>query len=86
MKKKIIKINQSLDGKIRNACEKMPQKRRKLFVMVLCFLFVAFFIFSLLDAYKSEGEKEMMKIEHITPLDLPQDTLTNQFKKIILGK
>jgi TRAP-type C4-dicarboxylate transport system permease small subunit len=81
MKNKIKKINQSVDGKIRNICEKMPEKRRKLYVLILCFLFTSFFIFSLIDAFQSEGVKEMMKIEHITPLDLPQDTLIQRHKE-----
>lgn len=86
MKRKIIGLNQSIDKKIRISCEKMPEKKRKLFVLILCFLFVAFFVFILVDVFYSEGIKEMIKIEHISPLDLPQDTLTNQFKKFIHGK
>ena len=86
MKKKIIGLNQSIDKKIRNVCEKIPQKKRKFFVLILCFLFVSFFIFSLIDAFQSEGAKEMMKIEHITPLDLPQDTLIQKFKEFTNGK
>ena len=86
MKTKIKKINQSVDGKIRNVCEKIPQKKRKFFVLTLCFLFVSFFIFSLIEAFQSEGVKRMMKIEHITPLDLPQDTLIQKFKDFTNGK
>jgi hypothetical protein len=74
MKTKIKKINQSLDEKIRKTCDKIPQKKRNFFVLILCFAFVAFFVFTLWDTFQSEGVKEMMKIEHITPLDLPQDT------------
>jgi hypothetical protein len=55
-------------------------------VLILCFLFVSFFIFSLIDAFQSEGVKEMMKIELITPLDLPQDTLIQKFKEFTNGK
>lgn len=86
MKRKITGLNQSIDKKIRNVCEKIPQKKRKFFVLILCFLFVSFFIFSLIDAFQSEGVKEMMKIEHITPLDLPQDTLIQKFKEFTNGK
>ncbi len=86
MKTKIKKINQSIDKKIRNVCEKIPEKKRKFFVLILCFLFVSFFIFSLIEAFQSEGVKEMMKIEHITPLDLPQDTLIQKFKEFTNGK
>ena len=86
MKNQIKKINQSVDGKIRNICEKIPEKKRKLYVLILCFLFTSFFIYSLIDAFQSESAKEMMKIEHITPLDLPQDTLIQKFKKFTNGK
>ena len=86
MKRKVKKPGEVIDRKIKNICERMPQRKRKITVMILCFLFVAFFVFMLVDAFKSEGVKEMIKIEHITPLDLPQDTLTNQLKKFIHGK
>jgi hypothetical protein len=86
MKNLIKKINQSVDGKIRNICEKIPEKKRKLFVMILCILFTSFFIFSLIDAFLSEGVKEMMKIEHITPLDLPEDTIIQKIKDLKNGK
>lgn len=86
MKKKIIGLNQSIDKKIRVGCERIPEKRRKLFVLILCFLFVAFFVVMLWDTFNSEAVKEMIKIEHITPLDLPQDTLVNYLKKLIHGK
>ncbi len=86
MKNQIKKINQSVDGKIRNICEKIPEKKRKLYVLILCFLFTSFFIYSLIDAFQSESAKEMMKIEHITPLDLPQDTLIQKFKEFTNGK
>ena len=86
MKTKIKEINQSFDGKIKKACEKMPQKKRNLFVLILCFAFVAFFVFTLWDTFQSEDVKEMMKIEHITPLDLPKDSLIQKFKEFTNGK
>jgi len=86
MKNQIRKINQSVDGKIRNICEKIPERKRKLIVMILCFLFTSFFIFSLIDAFHSDGVKRMMKIEHITPLDLPEDTIIQKFKDLKNGK
>ena len=80
------KINIIINDKIKMSCEKIPQEKRKAVVIVLCFLFVAFFVFILVDAFNYEGVKEMMKIEHITPLDLPQDTLVNHLKNLIHGK
>ena len=86
MKNQINKNNQSVDERIRNICEKIPEKKRKFFVLILCFLFTSFFIFSLIDAFQSEGAKEMMKIEHITPIDLPEDTIIQKFKDLKNGK
>lgn len=86
MKNQIKKINQSVDGKIRTICEKIPQKKRKYFVLILCSLFTSFFIISLIDAFQLEDAEKIMKIEHITPLDLPEDTLANHLKKYLYGK
>ena len=80
MKSRIAGFNQSIDKKIKAGCERIPEKKRKLIVLSLCFLFVAIFIVMLWDSFHFEGAQKMMKIEHITPLDLPQDTLINHFK------
>ena len=47
---------------------------------------MAFFIFTLQDAFRAMNVKEMIKIEHITPLDLPQDTIIQKFKDFKNGK
>ena len=86
MKEKITGLHQSIDKKIRNACEKIPFKNRKIIISTLCLLFMAFFIFTLQDAFHAMNVKEMIKIEHITPLDLPQDTIIQKFKDFKNGK
>lgn len=73
-------LNQSIDKKIKAGCERIPEKKRKFIVLILCFLFVAIFIVIIWDSFHSKGVQKTMKIEHITPLDLPQDTLINHFK------
>lgn len=80
MGKYILKINRSLDGKIRNACERIPPKKRKFVVLGLCLSFVVFFSFMIWGSFHSEGVQKILQIEHITPLDLPQDSLVNKFK------
>ena len=85
MNKKTTGLNQSIDKKIKAGCERIPEKKRKFIVLSLCFLFVAIFVVMLWDSFQSEGVQKMMKIEHITPLDLPQDTIVKQFKYLING-
>jgi len=79
MKTKFKEINQSLDGKIRKACEGIPPKKRKFVVLCLCLTFVVVFSIMLWQSFQTEGVKKLINIEHITPLDLPQDSLTNHF-------
>jgi len=86
MKTKFKEINQSLDGKIRNACEGIPPKKRKFVVLGLCFSFVVAFSFMLWNSIHNEEVQKLIKIEHITPLDLPQDSLAIHFKKYLHGK
>lgn len=80
MKKRVVKMNQLIDKKIRKACERIPIEKRKQVVLGLCILFAVFFSFILWDSFHSEGVQKLIEIEHITPLDLPQDTLINHFK------
>ncbi len=86
MKEKITGLHQSIDKKLRTYCEKIPPKKRKIIVLIFCLLFMAFFIFTLQDAFRAMNVKEMIKIEHITPLDLPQDTIIQKFKDFKNGK
>jgi len=86
MKEKITGLHQSIDKKLRTYSEKIPPQKRKIIVFISCLLFMAFFIFTLLDAFRAMNVKEMIKIEHITPLDLPQDTIIQKIKDFKNGK
>lgn len=86
MKEKITGLHQSIDKKLRTYSEKIPPQKRKIIVFISCLLFMAFFIFTLLDAFRAMNVKEMIKIEHITPLDLPEDTIIQKFKDFKNGK
>jgi hypothetical protein len=83
MRKNIRKINCSFDKSIRKACERIPQEKRKFVAMGLCFLFVVFFSIMLWNSVQSQGVQNLLKIEHITPLDLPQDSLIHELKDLI---
>ena len=85
MNKKTTGLNQSIVEKIKAGCERIPEKKRKFIVLILCFLFLAIFVVMLWNSFQSEGVQKIMKIEHITPLDLPQDTIVKQFKDFING-
>ena len=86
MEKNIVKINRLLDRKIRDACEQIPPEKRKFMVLGLCLSFVILFSLMIWSSFHSEGVQKVIKIEHITPLDLPQDTLVNKLKKYLHGK
>jgi len=82
MKQKIRRTSRLLDDTIREACERIPQKKRKTVVLGLCFLFVAIFFVMLWDTFhKQEGQK-LFEIEHVKSLDLPQDSLIHKRKNI----
>ncbi len=82
MKQKIRKTSRLLDDTIRKACERIPQKKRKVVVLGLCFLFVTVFSFMLWDSFNNQGVRKILDIEHIKPLDLPQDSLIHKLKDV----
>ena len=86
MKQKIRKTSQLLDDTIRKACERIPQKKRKVVVLGLCLLFVAVFSFMLWDSLNNQEAQNILDIEHIKPLDLPQDTLIHKLKDVFHGQ
>ena len=85
MNEKINKTSQALDDTIRKACERIPQKKRKPAVFGLCFLFGAVFSVMLWNSFHNQVHK-MLEIEHLEPLDLPQDSLIHKLKDVIHGK
>jgi len=82
MKQKIRKTSRVLDDTIRKACERIPQKKRKIVVFGLCFLFVSVFSFMIWDSFNNQEVQKIFEIEHIKPIDLPQDTLTHTLKDV----
>ena len=82
MKQKIRKTSWLVDDTIRKACERIPQKKRKVVVFGLCFLFVTVFSFMIWDSFNNQEVQKILNIEHIKPLDLPQDTLIHKLKDV----
>ncbi|MEZ5104518.1 MAG: TraL conjugative transposon family protein [Draconibacterium sp.] len=83
MKQKIRKTSRLLDDTIRKACERIPQKKRKVVVLGLCILFASVFSFMLWDSFNNQEVQNILDIEHIKPLDLPQDSLNHKLKDVI---
>ena len=82
MKQKISKTSRLLDDTIRKACERIPQKKRKMVVLGLCLIFVALFSFALWDSFNNPKVRKILDIEHIKSLDLPKDTLIQKLKDV----
>ncbi|MDD4192923.1 MAG: TraL conjugative transposon family protein [Mangrovibacterium sp.] len=82
MKQKVSKTGRLLDDTLRKACERIPVKKRKLVVLGLCFLFVTVFSIMLWSSFNNPAAQKILNIEHIKPLDLPQDSLIQNFKDV----
>ncbi len=82
MKQKIRKTSRLLDDTIRKACERIPQKKRKVVVLGLCILFASVFSFMLWDSFNNQEVQKILNIEHIKPLDLPRDSLIHKLKDV----
>jgi hypothetical protein len=86
MKQKIRKINRLLDDTLQKACAQIPQKKRKVVVFGMCFLFVVVFSFMLWDSFHNQEANKVFEIKHIKPLDLSQDSLIQKFKNEYHGQ
>ena len=86
MKQKVRKSFRMLDDTLRKACEKIPQKKRKGVVLGMCFLFVTVFSFILWDSFYNQEVYKKFDIKHIEPLDLPHDSLIQEFKNEFHGQ
>ena len=82
MKQKVSKTGRLLDDTLQKACERIPVKKRKLVVLGLCFLFVTVFSIMLWSSFNNPAAQKILNIEHIKPLDLPQDSLIQNFKDV----
>lgn len=72
--------------KLKGSCDKIPEKKRRMVVLGMCVLFTLLFALVLWDSFRDQKVKDLFQIEHITPLDLPQDSIINQFKDLTDGQ
>jgi len=86
MKKMISKTGLYLNEKLKRNCEKIPVKRRKTAVLIMCLLFLLVFALTIWDSFHKQEVQNIFQIEHITPLDIPQDSLINELKDLLHGQ
>lgn len=75
MKGTIQKIGQTIDAKIRTACDSISMVQRIILLLFLCFLFFAVTVYMFIDVFYLDRQNKMMEIEHIKAINIPQDTL-----------
>ena len=86
MKKQLSKVGLQFNEKFKGVCERIPLKKRKFVALGMCLLFALVFVFMLWDSFQKQEVQELFQIEHITPLDLSQDTLRNHLKDLLNGQ
>ena len=86
MKKMISKTGLYLNEKLKRNCEKIPVKRRKTAVLMMCLLFSLVFVLMIWDSFQKQEVQDVFQIEHLTPLDIPQDSLINELKNLLHGQ
>jgi len=72
--------------KLKRSCDRIPENKRRMVVLGMCVMFTLLFAFALCDSFRDPKVKDLFKIEHITPLDLPQDSIINQLKDLTDGQ
>ncbi len=72
--------------KLKGNCDRIPEKKRRRVVVGMCVVFTLLFAFALWDSFRDPKVKDLFKIEHITPLDLPQDSIINHLKDLTDGQ
>ena len=86
MKNRFSKFKRLSREKLKGGCDRIPEKKRKLVVLGMCVLFTLLFALVLWDSFRDPIVKDLFQIEHITPLDLPQDSIINQLKELTDGQ
>lgn len=86
MQKRFSEFKRLSREKLKGGCDRIPEKNRRMVVLGMCILFTLLFAFALWDSFRDPKVKELFQIEHITPLDLPQDSIINQLKDFTDGQ
>jgi hypothetical protein len=84
MKTKINNFWGKVEDKLKRLCERPSPMKRLIGVLVICVLFGAaniwFVVSSICNIGKNDGKKELIKLQHIEPLDLRQNDSIKHFK------
>ena len=86
MKNRFSEFKRLSREKLKGSCDRIPEKKRRMVVLGMCILFTLLFALVLWDSFRNPEVKDLFQIEHITPLDLPQDSIINQLKDLTDGQ
>lgn len=86
MQKRFSELRRLSQDKLKGSCDRIPEKKRRMVVLGMCVLFTLLFAFALWDSFRDPKVKDLFQIEHITPLDLPQDSIINHLKDLTDGQ
>ena len=86
MKNRFSEFKRFSREKLKGSCDSIPEKKRRMVVLGMCVLFTLLFALILWYSFRDPKVKDLFKIEHITPLDLPQDSIINQLKDLTDGQ
>ncbi|MDX8341673.1 TraL conjugative transposon family protein [Draconibacterium sp. IB214405] len=86
MKNRFSELKRLSREKLKGSCDRIPEKKRRRVVLGMCVLFTLLFAFALWDSFRDAKVKDLFQIEHITPLDLPQDSIINHLKDLTDGQ
>lgn len=86
MQNRFSKFKRLSRDKLKGSCDRIPEKKRRMVVLGMCVLFTLLLAFALWDSFRDSKVKDLFQIEHITPFDLPQDSIINQLKDLTDGQ
>ncbi|WP_319268710.1 TraL conjugative transposon family protein [uncultured Draconibacterium sp.] len=86
MKNRFSEFKRHSREKLKGSCDRIPEKKRRMVVLGMCILFTLLFALVLWDSFRDPKVKDLFQIEHITTLDLPQDSIINHLKDLTDGQ
>lgn len=86
MQKRFSELKRLSRDRLKGSCDRIPEKKRRMVILGMCVLFTLLFAFALWNSFRDPKVKDLFQIEHITPLDLPQDSIINHLKDLTDGQ
>jgi hypothetical protein len=87
MRQKISEFWSEVEYKLKRLCGRPSPMKRLVSVLVICVFFATaniwFVVSSIYNIGKNDGKKEVIKLQHIEPLDLRQNDSVKHFKYIL---